>query len=106
MSANDDYAPPPIAPGLEFVDQDETSEELIAQDQRLAKSYFHPAWEGIEQLFIDEIESLRIGCTNGSLPNDEYIVEDKALKKTAAKLTDILMRVQNAVRETEKRKGE
>lgn len=102
----DDYSPAPIAPGLEFAQVEDDNSELVAQDQRIAKAYFHPAWAGVEDMFMEKIEALRIGCTDTSLDPIQYTVSDQGDKKAAATLTEILMRVKNAVQSTESRKGE
>lgn len=100
----DDYSPKPIAPGLDFMPEEETLDEFIAKDQRIAKSYFHPQWEGVQDLFEEKVEALRIGCTDSSLSAEEYKIEDLVNKRVAVHLKDILVQVQNAVNSTEKRK--
>lgn len=102
--ASDDYAPQPIAPTLDFMPQEETLENFLEKDQRIAKSYFHPQWDGVQDLFEDKIEALRVGCTDTSLPAEEYKIEDVVNKRVAVHLKDILVQVQNAVTATEKRR--
>lgn len=104
--ATDDYAPQPIAPGLAFIEEEATDNALLAKDQEKAKSYFHPAWTGVEKLFTERIEALRIGCTDNKLDPVQYAVEDRANKKAAAIVMDIWSQVQDAVIATERPKGD
>jgi hypothetical protein len=105
--ANDTYSPRPIAPQIDFMPEEETLEGFLEKDQRVAKSYFHPQWDGVQDLFEEKIEALRVGCTDSQLNAEEYKIEDLVNKRVAVHLKDILIQVQNAVTATEKRrKGE
>ena len=100
----DDYSPQPIAPSLSLEPEEETLENFLEKDQRLAKSYFHGSWEAVQDIFEDKIEALRVGCLNADLSAEEYKIEDLANKRVALHLKDILVQVQNAVTATEKRR--
>lgn len=102
----DDYSPAPIAPGLDFAQVEDDNSELVEKDQRVAKAYFHPAWAGVEDMFLERIEALQVGCTDPSIEPIQYAVKDQANKLAAATVMEILMRVKNAVQSTESRKGE
>lgn len=104
--ASDDYSPQPIAPSIDYIPEEETLENFLAKDQRVAKSYFHPQWDGIQDLFEEKIDVLRVGCTDSSLSAEEYKIEDLVNKRVAVHLKDILVQVQNAVTATEKRRKE
>lgn len=100
----DDYSPTPIAPSLDFVPEEETLETFLEKDQRVAKAYFHPQWDGVQDIIEEKIETLRLGCLDSTLPADEYKIEDLVNKRVAVHLKDILIQVQNAVTATEKRR--
>lgn len=101
---NDDYSPAPVAPGLELIPEDEQFEELFTRDNRIAKAYFHPQWQGVQDILEDKIEVLRVGCLDASLPAEEYKIEDLANKRVAIHLKDVLVQVQNAVNATEQQR--
>lgn len=100
----DDYSPRPLAPSIDYIEDTETPEAFLVKDAGLTRAYFHKDWKEVQDLFEDKIEALRVGCTDLSLPADEYKIEDISNKKVAMHLKDILMQVQNAVTSTEQRK--
>lgn len=99
----DDFSLPPIAPQLEqeLVEQEQ---ELIQEDVQLADAYFHPAWAKVQATFDEFIKAAQYGCSKPDLPADEYKIEDQVNKRVASILTDVLVRIQNAVEAVESTK--
>lgn len=100
----DSYSPIPIAPQIDFMPEEEELETFLAKDQRISKAYFHPHWEGVQDLLEEKIEALRVGCLDSTLSAEEYKIEDLVNKRVAVHLKDVLVQVQNAVTSTEKRR--
>ena len=96
----DDFSPAPIAPSLDFTEA-APDPELVSEDVQLSESYFHPAWGKVSEIFDEYLSQTRYGCGDPKLPAEEYKIEDQVNKRVAAKLTEVLLRIQNAVESVE-----
>jgi hypothetical protein len=105
----DDYSFAPISPSLEMDIPEEVEETKQAerQDARLAKAYFHPNWEGVEQFFEERLEALA-QRPDSKLPAEEYKIESLANQKAETIIKDVWIGVKNAVtavNESEREQG-
>ena len=99
-----DLSPPVRMPVLAMLD--DVEEEVVIEDEKLAQAGFHPAWEKVEQEYMEKIEMAgNILNISPILSSEEYKVEALANAKFVIFLTDQLERVRNAVQAIERAKS-
>lgn len=101
----DDFSPAPIAPALD-VSEPQVDPELLSEDVQLSESFFHPAWSKVAEIFDEVLAQTQYGTNDAKLPADEYKIEDQVNKRVAAKLKEVLLRIQSAVESVESIKAE
>ena len=92
----DDQGLTPIAPTLDNFDELPAEDKVSPIDVKISKAYFHPSWEGVEEMLMQEIEQLRLPVDEKKEAN-EFKIESIANRKAGDVLTKVVARVKDAV---------
>ena len=98
----DDQALIPEALGMEPAQVEEVAiDEAVIEDQKIAQSTMHPAWEKVEAMILAEIDGLS-ARPSSDLIASEYKIEDQARAKAGSILINLLDRIKHAVESVER----